>query len=362
MNNNNPYNNLPGNAFWRTGVVNTTAGRLDRIYTKKWNISPDDAIASAGSCFAQHITRNLKTRNFRFLDVEMAPHGLPDGLKTQFGFDMYSARYGNVYTTRQLLQLALEATGMFVPGELVWKKGDKYIDAMRPAIEPRGLNSEEEVLLHRRLHLQRVLNLFQTMDILVFTLGLTETWVHKSSLTVYPVAPGVIAGTYSPEEYEFKNLSFDEIYADFITFDDLMSQLRVGKPKLRYILTVSPVPLTATWSGHHVLSATNYSKAVLRAVAGSLASKFEYIDYFPSYEIITNPAARSSSYDDNLRTIKREAVDYVMSVFFDQHAPSISIDPDVPASGVGLKCQLVDRQMQEDEVQCEEAMIEVLKS
>lgn len=359
MTNVNPYNDLPENAFWRTGVVNTSPDHLDRIYTKKWNISPDDLIASAGSCFAQHITRNLKTRNFRFLDVEMAPPGLPDAIKTKFGFDMYSARYGNIYTSRQLLQLALEAMGKFVPGERVWKKGDRYYDALRPAVEPNGLSSEEMVLIHRQLHLQRVLKMLRTMDILVFTLGLTETWVHRSSQTAYPVAPGVIAGTYSPDHYEFKNLGFDEILADLIQFDELMSQLRVGMPKLRYILTVSPVPLTATGSGRHVLSATIYSKAVLRAVAGALANEFEFIDYFPSFEIITNPAARSGFYDDNLRTIRREAVDYVMNVFFNQHASSSLPNKAEPAAARPV--QIIDRQLKEEEIQCEEAMIESLK-
>jgi len=356
MSTNNPYTNLPKNTFWRTGVANAAPDHLDGVYTKKWDISPEDTIASAGSCFAQHITRNLKARNFRFLDVEMAPPGLPDALKTKFGFDMYSARYGNIYTTRQLLQLALEAMGKFVPGERVWTKGERYFDALRPAIEPNGLNSEEEVLIHRQHHLQRVLQMLLTMDILVFTLGLTETWVHKTSQAVYPVAPGIIAGSYSPTCYEFKNLEFNEIYSDLIRFDELMTELRGGMPRIRYILTVSPVPLTATGSGRHVLQATIYSKAVLRAVAGQLANEFDFIDYFPSFEIIMNPAARSNFYDGNLRSIRRDAVDYVMSVFFDQHAPALlkskPTTPAVPPAPID------ERQLQEEEVQCEEAMIE----
>ena len=39
-------------------------------------------------------------------------------------------------------------------------------------------------------------------------------------------------------------------------------------PKLRILLTVSPVPLTATAGDDHVLLATTYSKSVLRAGRG----------------------------------------------------------------------------------------------
>ena len=86
------------------------------------------------------------------------------------------------------------------------------------------------------------------------------------------------------------------------------------------VMTVSPVPLTGTASGRHVLQATTYSKAVLRAVAGELAQKYDHIDYFPSYEVITNQAARGCFYEENLRSVRREGVEAVMNIFFQERA------------------------------------------
>jgi hypothetical protein len=58
---------------------------------------------------------------------------------------------------------------------------------------------------------------------------------------------------------------------------------------------------------------------VLRAVAGELAEEFDFVDYFPSYEIIVSSPYRSMFFKNNLRNIHDEGVDYVMTHFFRQH-------------------------------------------
>ncbi|WP_428660504.1 GSCFA domain-containing protein [Reyranella sp.] len=50
------------------------------------------------------------------------------------------------------------------------------------------------------------------------------------------------------------------------------------RPGVRFLLTVSPVPLKASASQNHVLAATTYSKSVLRAVAGQLADTYDDVD------------------------------------------------------------------------------------
>jgi tetratricopeptide (TPR) repeat protein len=55
----------------------------------------------------------------------------------------------------------------------------------------------------------------------------------------------------------------------------------------RIILTVSPVPLGATFTGSDVAVANCYSKSVLRAAAEAAVAEFDHIEYFPSYESVT---------------------------------------------------------------------------
>lgn len=86
-------------------------------------------------------------------------------------------------------------------------------------------------------------------------------------------------------------------------------------PRMRFLLTVSPVPLTATASGGHVLTATTYSKSTLRAVAGDMAERAD-TDYFPSFEIITAFPFRGMFFDPNMRSVSMHGVDHVMNSFF----------------------------------------------
>ena len=61
---------------------------------------------------------------------------------------MYSARYGNIYTVRQLLQLAQEVAGNWTPKNYIWEKNGRFFDALRPGIEPNGFNSRNKVIQH----------------------------------------------------------------------------------------------------------------------------------------------------------------------------------------------------------------------
>ena len=344
----NPYSGLPESAFWKSGVAQENPYAIEGIYRKKFVISPNAKIATAGSCFAQHISRHLKKNGYNVLDVEPPPPGLPENLHQKFGFSMYSARYGNIYTVRQLLQLAQEVSGERIPQNFIWEREGKYYDALRPAVEPVGLDSPDEVAEHRQYHISRVKELFESFDLFIFTLGLTEMWVHKESGTVYPTAPGTLVGEFDENLYEFKNARFKEIIQDFNKFQNVLKCIRGQKP-FTVLLTVSPVPLTATASGKHVLTSTVHSKSILRSVAGQLSENQAHIDYFPSYEIVINPRMHSTSFSENLRSVRDEAVETVMGHFFKEHPAIRSIDE--PTCSEPQKNNAAD-------IHCEEALLE----
>jgi hypothetical protein len=92
------------------------------------------------------------------------------------------------------------------------------------------------------------------------------------------------------------------------------------------LLTVSPVPLTATAEPRHVLVSSTYSKAVLRSVAGDIVEEYEYVDYFPSFEIIINPVSITRNYELNRRSVTSIAVDNVMRLFEDAYLEPESSD------------------------------------
>jgi hypothetical protein len=136
--------------------------------------------------------------------------------------------------------------------------------------------------------------------------------------TVYPTAPGTLAGSFDPDLHAFRNLRHGEVLADMAAFWALLKEVNPGA----LLLTVSPVPLVATASEGHVLPATVYSKSVLRAVAGDLAADHADIAYFPSYEIITGHPSRGMFFNPDLRTVNAMGVDLVMRHFFTGRWPA----------------------------------------
>lgn len=307
-----PYAALPNNAYWRRAVVETPLG-AELVSSPFLQLTPDDRIVTAGSCFAQHIGRHLAAAGYGYLVAETAHPIVPPDLARQAGYGVFSARYGNIYTTLQLLQLIERAYGRFLPVEGAWENGDgTLVDPYRPTVQPGGFGSLAELEDDRARHLACVRQAFETLDVFVFTLGLTETWLSQRDGAAFPLCPGVSGGSFDPTAYRFHNLSAFEVRQQLNAF---VERLRGVNPRARVLLTVSPVPLTATASGEHVLAATTYSKAVLRVAAQEVADELPDVFYFPSFEIITGPQARGRFYADNLREVTPAGVAQVMAVF-----------------------------------------------
>ncbi|WP_224813884.1 GSCFA domain-containing protein [Hasllibacter sp. MH4015] len=309
-----PYSGLPGRAFWRGGVAGAPAFPPD-IYRPKFPVTKATNVFTAGSCFAQHVGAAMKAAGISVIDTEPAARGLPPETAKRFGYGVYSARFGNIYTVRQFHQLVEEIHGA-QPALPVWEKDGRFWDAQRPGVEPDGLASAALATEMREQHLGAVADALRQADVIVFTLGLTEAWEHRATGTVYPTAPGTIAGTYDPDTFRFANYGVIDIVEDFTALQDAIAPLN---PNAKWLLTVSPVPLAATASDQHVLPATMRSKSVLRTVCDMLSDGSGDIDYFPSYELVTSPAHRQSPFADDLRSVRPEIVGRIMQTFLSAH-------------------------------------------
>lgn len=322
-----PYRHLPDSAYWRRAVAGAGAA-VDPVAGPFLRLSREDRVATAGSCFAQHIARHLAASGFNYLVTETAHPIVPDAAARAAGYGLFTARYGNIYTTLQLLQLFDRAYGAFAPAEDMWEGPDgAVIDPFRPTIQPGGFASEAEMRADRAWHLEKVREAFETLDVFVFTLGLTEGWVSRVDGAAFPLCPGVAGGRFDAAAHAFRNLRSGEARAQLGAF---VERLRRVNPRARIVLTVSPVPLAATASGNHVLPATLYSKAALRVAAQEAAEDIPDLWYFPSYEIVTGPQARGRFFAEDLREVTEAGVSHVMSVFL-RHAAGIET-PAAPAA------------------------------
>lgn len=301
------YAALPTFCHWRKSFQDVPSDLVDPVVRGDFLLSKEDRVATAGSCFAQHMSKALSSAGLNFFIAE------PDSTSATF-----SARYGNIYTSTQLKQLFSRAYNLFEPQDTAWQRADgRWIDPFRPEIERAGFATPKEVDVSRLDHLAAVRKMFEELDVFVFTLGLTEGWRAKSDAAVFPLAPGISGGVFDDTKYEFFNANVATVVDDMGEF---LSALRSVNPTARILLTVSPVPLMATYEQRHVLVSTTASKAILRAAADEICRSSGHVSYFPSYEIITGSFNRGRYYDDDLRSVTSTGVAHVMRLFLKHYA------------------------------------------
>lgn len=352
-----PYQSLPNKAFWRRSVAEIPAGDVDPVGEFNLRIDPETRVATAGSCFAQHIARYLAKSGYNYYVAEPGHPILPESVRSRNNYGLFSARYGNIYTARQLRQLFDRAYGDFVPQEKPWQEAsDKFVDPFRPSAQPGGFISAAEMEADRRQHLAAVRAMFETLEVFVFTLGLTECWQSKTDGAVFPLCPGTSGGTFDPDRYAFYNQSVEDVVDDLTQFTQALAKVN---PSAQIILTVSPVPLMATAEpGAHVLSATTYSKSVLRVAAETMRKRFAHVHYFPSYEIITGAFNRGAYYAADLRNVLENGVSHVMGLFMAHVTDGVT--PAAPRDA--KKDPANDRQVLAQkliEVECDEVALDI---
>lgn len=307
----NPYQNLPDYQFWKRSITEPHPGQIDPVvnYIK---ISRKHKIATMGSCFAQNLAKNIINLGFNYFVTEPKPDYMSHQEASGKQYGTFSARYGNVYTVKQASQLFDRCYGLKNFGENVWSKDENYIDAFRPTIHASGFSTINSLLEDRKIHLQKTKKMFSEMDVFIFTLGLTEAWRSKSDLSVFPLAPGVFGGEFDNEKFEFINFDFHEVKTDLFEF---IEKIQSYNKSVEIILTVSPVPLIATYENRSVLVSSTLSKSILRVACDEAERKFKKVVYFPSYEIITSPANNGRYYKNDLREVTDLGVDHVMRLF-----------------------------------------------
>ncbi|GJD62628.1 hypothetical protein MPEAHAMD_2785 [Methylobacterium frigidaeris] len=133
------------------------------------------------------------------------------------------------------------------------------------------------------------------------------------------MAPGVVSPGVDPASYAFHNFTVSEIQEDLVRF---LQRLKKVNPGVSVLLTVSPVPLIATYENRHALTATTYSKSVLRVAADQVACMYDWVEYFPSYEMITGIHTRGAFFAEDLREVTPEGVAYVMRTFSNHYLNS----------------------------------------
>ena len=291
--------------FWPDPTFKDKRSLFTEIpYARTWNmIDRQAAIGSAGSCFAIEIAMRLQREGYNYVVAEKDPH------PTEPQFSKSCARWGTIFNTPSFRQLIERAFGERHLPKLLWSlNGPQGLQLMDPFREDVIFNSVEEYEKDLETHVAACRKVLSTCDYFVLTLGVNEVWRLKSDGSVFSRAPWRI----STHLVEHKVMTVEE------NLQELEEMLRIWRkynPKIQLIVTVSPVPLHATFRAHehHVIAANAHSKATLRVVAEEFCKRNQGVYYFPSYESVIY--CTEGAWEADQRHVSRKAVDKVMQLF-----------------------------------------------
>jgi hypothetical protein len=190
------------------------------------------------------------------------------------------------------------------------KKGSlSHVDLLLPhASKPVSKNRAIE----RRKDIDMLYQNLKDSDYIIITLGLTECWFDNETKYYLNGIPPSYLLQQDSRRYEFRVLDVKTIST---MLEVAISMLLENNPNLKIILTVSPVPLSATFTKKDSILSNSLSKSVLRISAESVVNNFSAVDYFPSYEIV-NSMGSVAFMKDNIHVkdhIVRNIVDSIIN-------------------------------------------------
>jgi hypothetical protein len=264
--------------------------------------SKQTQIFTIGSCFARNAERSLAKLGFRIPTLDYAApqsewKATPNGPLNEYN-------PGNI---GQKISDALN--GNTRSEDTIVKSKDGYIDLLiGTGMIPVSLERAKQ----RRGEFSAVYSELSKSQICVITLGLAEAWYDKKTGDYLNSLPPLGQCKKDPDRYQF--VRFDPDTAFGCLSGPLRTLTDLGT---KVLITVSPVPLTVSFSGQDCVVANEYSKSVLRVCAEMLCADNPLIEYFPSYEIVRSSGF--ASFKDDQIHVRSEVIHHVISHMMDTY-------------------------------------------
>jgi hypothetical protein len=261
-------------------------------------------VFTIGSCFARHIEDTLVQAGTNVLTYGYSvpksewPYR-PNGILNEY----------NPASIAQRIQWAVERQP--APASTICPCDDRVVDLLLPVRIP----VTDRRAVERRAEIDALWATLRTADLVIVTLGLIEIWVDRQTGVTLNGKPP--AEVMKQHEGRFVWRRMDPVECVTVLSRAIVALLEQA-PATHVLLTVSPVPLSATYSEQDAILATFYSKAVLRVCAEMLIEQLPQVDYFPVAEMIAT-AGRSAFHADNVHVQDwaiRQVTERMLALYF----------------------------------------------
>ncbi len=237
-------------------------------------------IVAVGSCFARQIEMSFQRNGVVTANQLMNQHEYV--LEARRNDSVLQNRF-NVPSICYELKCMADPT--WLGQRLLYQFKNRTYDAFFSRGQRRDIPLDDRLAMRRRIF-EYQHSVLQNADAVILTLGLSEAVFDKKDELYLNSIP--MLGLAATEVFEDR---FDGHLIDTDTslqaLEDARLELMHVRPDIKIIVTVSPVPLDSTFSGGDVVVANAASKSMLRATAHRFSSRYDNVDYFPSFEMVT---------------------------------------------------------------------------
>jgi hypothetical protein len=241
--------------------------------------SGDSSVLTMGSCFAQNLRNYLAERGLQS-DWLFVPPGL-----------------NNTFALRNFLDWCLT--------------GERGSDAYWYDQHDQGGAVKWQPPAEHEAY-RRVL---RDMSGMVLTIGLAEVWYDSDSGGVF--WRGVPKSIYDPRRHKCRVSTVQE---NTDNLAHMVRSLRALRPDLPIIVTLSPIPLKATFERPSIVTADCVSKSTLRVAIHELMQQdHDKLYYWPSFEIVrwlgSHIEEALFGEDGKPRHVNRRTVRFILETF-----------------------------------------------
>lgn len=226
-------------------------------------------VASIGTCFAEEFAAFMLKQNYNYLRAE------PDSFAA-------SANWGRVYTIPNLHQIVRYSLEDDFP--VYCEQGDGgWFDPLREYSARTGATKEaavESIRAHRAAS-KRVLS---EAEYFIVTVGQNEGWIDQTTDMVWARIPPKALLEAAPDRFTVRQFTYEE---NLSLLERSLAMIFGFNPRLRVIVTVSPVASAASFTSFDVISESFANKCLLRTVVAEIEKRFsDRVFYFPSFEAV----------------------------------------------------------------------------
>lgn len=255
-----------------------------------FELSHASRVLLAGSCFSHEIGQRLNTAGFQTCINPFGTLFNPASIATSLNHIVRNKKFTSAdFFERSGLWHAYKLHSSFSAPHL-----DDAITSINQTIE-----SAQQFFLRA--------------DILIITLG--SAWVYELKED-----NNIVANCHKMPQQLFtkRKLGVNEIIADYTL---LIDHLKIANPDLQVIFTISPVK--------HLKDGfveNNWSKSTLNIAIHEIIRRFDFCDYYPAYEIVTDDLRDYRFYKADMVHPNETAVEYVYGHFLQSYCTPQTIE------------------------------------